>query len=74
MYLFPEAPEPSFTSAKNDVIAELKMGVDITGIKKLKSERAKEEEIHDKIEQEELSRQFSAVKFVDHVSVEGKVF
>ncbi|XP_071530577.1 uncharacterized protein f isoform X3 [Panulirus ornatus] len=61
------APEPSFTSAKNDVIAELKMGVDITGIKKLKSERAKEEEINDKLEQEELSRQFSAVKFVDHV-------
>ncbi|XP_071530589.1 uncharacterized protein f isoform X11 [Panulirus ornatus] len=63
----PMSPEPSFTSAKNDVIAELKMGVDITGIKKLKSERAKEEEINDKLEQEELSRQFSAVKFVDHV-------
>lgn len=55
------------TAVKNDVIAELKMGVDIPGIKKLKSERAKEEEIHIKMEKEELSRQFSTSKFVDQV-------
>ncbi|MPC29910.1 hypothetical protein E2C01_023163 [Portunus trituberculatus] len=60
-------PEPLINSVKNDVIAELKMGVDIPGIKKLKSERAKEEEIHIKQEKEELSRQFSASKFVDQV-------
>lgn len=44
------------------------MGVDITGIKKLKSERAKEEQIHSQMQKEELSRQFSATKFVDQVS------
>ncbi|XP_063840207.1 espin-like isoform X2 [Scylla paramamosain] len=60
-------PEPLINSVKNDVIAELKMGVDIPGIKKLKSERAKEEEIHIRQEKEELSRQFSASKFVDQV-------
>nr|XP_053634189.1 uncharacterized protein LOC128689762 isoform X10 [Cherax quadricarinatus] len=63
----PITPEAAFTTAKNDVIAELKMGVDIPGIKKLKSERAKEEELHEKIEEKELSRQFSAVNFVDQV-------
>lgn len=61
------ATEPMITAVKNDVIAELKMGVDIPGIKKLKSERAKEEEIHIKMEKEELSRQFSTSKFVDQV-------
>ncbi|XP_042237179.1 espin-like isoform X3 [Homarus americanus] len=60
-------PEPSFTTAKNDVIAELKMGVDIPGIKKLKSERAKEEEIHVKLEEKQINRQFSATNFVDQV-------
>ena len=54
-------------AVKNDVIAELKMGVDIPGIKKLKSERAKEEEIHIKQEKAELSKQFSASKFVNQV-------
>nr|XP_045615317.1 uncharacterized protein LOC123768680 [Procambarus clarkii] len=63
----PITSEAAFTTAKNDVIAELKMGVDIPGIKKLKSERAKEEELHEKLEGKELSRQFSAVHFVDQV-------
>ncbi|ROT79965.1 putative GPI-anchored adhesin-like protein PGA55 isoform X2 [Penaeus vannamei] len=63
----PMSPEPAFTSAKDDVIAELKMGVDISGIKKMKSERAKEEERNGVMEKEELKRQFSAVNFVDQV-------
>ncbi|XP_047491439.1 uncharacterized protein DDB_G0271670-like [Penaeus chinensis] len=63
----PMSPEPAFTSAKDNVIAELKMGVDISGIKKMKSERAREEERHGVMEKEELKRQFSAVNFVDQV-------
>ncbi|XP_063593587.1 serine/arginine repetitive matrix protein 2-like isoform X4 [Penaeus indicus] len=63
----PMSPEPTFTSAKDDVIAELKMGVDISGIKKMKSERAREEERNGVMEKEELKRQFSAVNFVDQV-------
>ncbi|XP_042878798.1 PHD finger protein rhinoceros-like isoform X2 [Penaeus japonicus] len=63
----PMSPEPTFTSVKDDVIAELKMGVDISGIKKMKSERAKEEERNGVMEKEELKRQFSAVNFVDQV-------
>ncbi|KAK3855228.1 hypothetical protein Pcinc_038352, partial [Petrolisthes cinctipes] len=61
------SPEPSINAVKNDVIAELKMGVDISGIKRLKSERAKEEEITSKIEKEELSKQFSVNNFVEQV-------
>ncbi|XP_064111641.1 LOW QUALITY PROTEIN: uncharacterized protein LOC135219120 [Macrobrachium nipponense] len=63
----PLSPEPALAIAKDDVIAELKMGVDISGIKKLKSERAKEEVKHCKMEKEELEKQFSAMNFVDQI-------
>ncbi|XP_068216762.1 uncharacterized protein [Palaemon carinicauda] len=63
----PLSPEPALAIAKDDVIAELKMGVDITGIKKLKSERAKEEVKNCDMEKKELEKQFSAVNFVDQI-------
>ncbi|KAK7085271.1 hypothetical protein SK128_013468, partial [Halocaridina rubra] len=43
------------------------MSVDIPGIKKLKSERAKEEAKIGKLEKDELSKQYSPVNFVDQI-------
>lgn len=58
----------SFMAQKTSLIAELKMSKDITGIKKLKVERAKKEETLEKEIIQEISKQFSPTKFVEKVS------
>ncbi|KAJ8972256.1 hypothetical protein NQ317_014621 [Molorchus minor] len=54
-----------YLAAKTNLIAELKMSRDITGIKKLKVERAKSKENTEKVLFTEISRQFSTTAFVD---------
>lgn len=56
-----------FQAQKQDLIAELKMSKDIVGIKKLKVERVKLEEKHEKEMVTEITRQFSLDNFVEKV-------
>lgn len=55
-------------SQKVDLIAELKASKDITGIKKMKVERAKLEDRHSSSVYGEATRQFTPNNFVDTVS------
>lgn len=57
----------NYLSQKNDLISELKMSKDITGIKKLKVERAKVEEKQEKEMFSEITKQFTANNFVEKV-------
>lgn len=54
---------------KEDLIAELKLSKDITGIKKLKVERAKVEEQQEKEMFSEITRQLTANSFVEKVDL-----
>ncbi|XP_069360966.1 espin isoform X2 [Maniola hyperantus] len=54
-----------FRTAKTDLIEELKMSKDITGIKKLKVERARRESLQDKETFTEFTKRFTAENFVD---------
>ncbi|CAH1161223.1 unnamed protein product [Phyllotreta striolata] len=56
-----------FLAQKTDLIAELKMSRDITGIKKMKIERAKTEECKEKEIFTEITKQFTTSKFVEKV-------
>ncbi|XP_068618038.1 espin [Battus philenor] len=60
----PSAAE-NYRSAKTDLIEELKMSKDITGIKKLKVERARRESLQDKETFTEFTKRFTADNFVD---------
>ncbi|XP_026735674.1 espin [Trichoplusia ni] len=62
----PSAAE-SYKNAKTDLIEELKMSKDITGIKKLKVERARRESLQDKETFTEFTKRFTAENFVDQV-------
>ncbi|XP_071439414.1 uncharacterized protein f [Hetaerina americana] len=57
----------TFQSQKENLIAELKMSRDISGIKKLKVEKAKEEELHEKELFVEISKQLTADSFVQKI-------
>lgn len=63
----PSAAE-NYRSAKTDLIEELKMSKDITGIKKMKVERARRESLQDKETFTEFTKRFTAENFVDQVS------
>ncbi|KAE8741673.1 hypothetical protein FOCC_FOCC012794 [Frankliniella occidentalis] len=73
--LRPPGPAPAMLQSgkgaadqnKQDLIAELKMSKDITGIKKLKVERARTEERHEKEIISEISKQLTATQFVEKV-------
>nr|CAD7430713.1 unnamed protein product [Timema monikensis] len=56
-----------FLTQKDDLIAELKMSKDISGIKKLKVERAKVEERQEKEMFTEITKQLNANTFVEKV-------
>lgn len=56
-----------FLAQKTDLIAELKMSKDITGIKKMKIERAKCEVSKEKEIFTEITKQFTTTKFVEKV-------
>ncbi|XP_073961265.1 espin protein forked isoform X2 [Choristoneura fumiferana] len=58
-------PSADYKSAKIDLIEELKMSKDITGIKKLKVERARRESLQDKETFTEFTKRFTAENFVD---------
>lgn len=58
----------SFLAQKTDLIAELKMSKDIVGIKKMKLERAKVEQKHEKEVYSEMSKQFTMNNFVEKVN------
>lgn len=58
-----------FLAQKTDLIAELKLSRDITGIRKLKIERAKVEETKEKEIISEIKKQLTATNFVEKVSV-----
>lgn len=58
----------SYLAQKNDLISELKMSKDISGIKKMKVERAKVEEKQEKEMFTEISKQFTTTAFVEKVS------
>ncbi|XP_026321716.1 espin isoform X3 [Hyposmocoma kahamanoa] len=57
--------ETNYRSAKTDLIEELKMSKDITGIRKLKVERARRESLQDKETFTEFTKRFTADNFVD---------
>ncbi|KAH9634272.1 hypothetical protein HF086_011532 [Spodoptera exigua] len=57
-----------YKNAKTDLIEELKMSKDITGIKKLKVERARRESLQDKETFTEFTKRFTAENFVEQVS------
>lgn len=57
----------AFLSQKTDLIAELKMSKDINGIRKMKVEKAKMEGSYDKEAYSDITKQFTATHFVDHV-------
>lgn len=54
--------------AKQDLIEELKKSKDITGIKKMKVEKVKMEEQHEKELVSEISKHLSVDSFVEKVS------
>nr|CAD7569486.1 unnamed protein product [Timema californicum] len=56
-----------FLTQKDDLIAELKMSKDISGIKKLKVERAKVEERQEKEMFTEITKQLNANTFVEKI-------
>ncbi|KAG8235843.1 hypothetical protein J437_LFUL015636 [Ladona fulva] len=56
--------QQAYISHKENLIAELKMSRDISGIKKMKVEKAKEEEMHEKEMFVEISKQLTADNFV----------
>lgn len=58
----------SFLNQKIDLIAELKMSKDISGIKKMKKEKAKLENRQDKEIYSELTKQFTAQNYVEQVN------
>lgn len=58
----------NYISQKNDLISELKMSKDITGIKKLKVEQAKVQEKQEKELFTEITKQFTANTFVEKVT------
>lgn len=60
--------EPPFQSAKENLIAELKMSRDISGIKKLKVERVEMEKKQGKEIASTISKQFTVDSFVEKVS------
>lgn len=57
-----------YKNVKTDLIEELKMSKDITGIKKMKVERARRESLQDKETFTEFTKRFTAENFVDQVS------
>ncbi|KAB0793255.1 hypothetical protein PPYR_12875 [Photinus pyralis] len=57
----------SYLNQKTDLIAELKLSKDITGIKKMKIERAKVEERQEKEVFTEISKQFTVNNFVEKI-------
>nr|XP_018905258.1 PREDICTED: espin-like [Bemisia tabaci] len=59
--------EQPFKAAKEDLIAELKLSKDITGIKKMKVERVKQEKLSEKEAISEINRQFSIDAFVEKI-------
>jgi uncharacterized protein YigA (DUF484 family) len=61
------AGDQPFLVQKEDLIAELKMSKDITGIKKMKVERARVEEQQEKQMFTEITRQLTANSFVEKV-------
>lgn len=56
-----------YINQKTDLIAELKMSKDITGIKKIRVERAKMENRNSEV-YSDVNRQFSMQSFVDTVN------
>lgn len=60
--------EAPFQVAKQDLIEELKKSKDITGIKKMKVEKVKMEEQHEKELVTEITKQISVESFVEKVS------
>ncbi|XP_065216096.1 espin isoform X2 [Planococcus citri] len=65
--VIPAPPSQPFQSQKQDLIAELKMSRDISGIKKMKVERVKMEEKQEKELVTEITRQFSVENFVEKI-------
>lgn len=59
-----------YKNAKTDLIEELKMSKDITGIKKMKVERARRESLQDKETFTEFTKRFTAENFVDQRCVQ----
>jgi hypothetical protein len=70
---FIAAGDQPFLLQKEDLIAELKMSKDITGIKKLKVERAKVEEQQEKEMFSEITRQLTTNSFVEKVWVASSI-
>lgn len=67
MFFILAVSEPFFVQ-KIDLIAELKMSKDISGIKKLKVERAQVEKSQEQNLISEISKTCNVSKFVDQVS------
>ena len=58
-----------YLAQKIDLIAELKLSKDITGIRKMKIEKAKVEQKQEKELYSEISKQFTVINFVEKVRI-----
>ena len=61
--------DPMYQPAQLELIAELKASKDISGIKKLKVERAKIEVQHEQSQAQEFEKQFTCENFLDKVTI-----
>lgn len=55
------------TYLKTDLIAELKISKDISGIRKMKVEKAKLADKHDQDNYADIQKKFTSVKFIEQV-------
>lgn len=58
---------PPLQAQRQDLIAELKMSKDINGIKKMKGERVKMDEMSEKQKINEIAKQLSPDNIIDQV-------
>lgn len=60
---------PPLQAQRQDLIAELKMSKDINGIKKMKVERVKMDEMSEKQKINEITKQLSPDNIIDQVPI-----
>lgn len=63
----------AFLSQKTDLIAELKMSKDITGIRRMRVEKQKMEGSYDKEAYSDITKQFTATHFVEQVKSQKSI-
>jgi len=68
-YCVPLGVVPPLQAQRQDLIAELKMSKDINGIKKMKVEKVKMDEMSEKQKINEITKQLSPDNIIDQVPI-----